>query len=68
MSHHLSSYRLPVACPSCGQQAEILDRFTMGSTDGPVDHLKTRCADGHWYTLPAERVAVYVAGPQALAA
>jgi hypothetical protein len=67
MSHRLSSY-LPVACPSCGQPAKVLDEFTMGSTDGPIDHLKTRCADGHWYTLPAERVALYMAGPEALAA
>jgi hypothetical protein len=49
----------PVACPSCHEPAEIVDRFTLGSTDGPARHLKIRCASGHWYTMPADRVRAY---------
>lgn len=36
-------------CPECGEPAEILYRTTLPSTDGPVAHVKTRCADGHWF-------------------
>jgi hypothetical protein len=30
--------------------AEILERFTLPSTDGPVEHLKTVCPRGHVLT------------------
>jgi hypothetical protein len=30
--------------------AEVLDRFTLQSTNGPVEHLKTLCARGHVLT------------------
>jgi hypothetical protein len=60
LSLHRSSHRFsPVACPSCHEPAEIVDRFSLGGTDGPYRHLKIRCAAGHWYTLPAERVRAY---------
>ena len=49
----------PVACPSCHEPAEILDRFSLETTDGPMRHLKIRCTGGHWYTLPADRVQAY---------
>jgi hypothetical protein len=41
-----------VACPdqACGAPAEVLDRWTWGSTDGPVEFMRTRCARGHVYT------------------
>ncbi len=42
---------MPTTCPSCLKRAEILDRFVLGSTDGPATHLKVRCADGHVYTV-----------------
>ena len=40
-------------CPECGRPAEIVDRFVMSSTDGPVEHIKTRCVTGPWFTVPA---------------
>ena len=40
-------------CPDCGLPAEVIDRSTLQSTDGPVDHVKTRCVVGHWFTTPA---------------
>jgi hypothetical protein len=68
-SLHHSTFRFaPVACPSCHEPAEIVDRFSMGSTDGPYRHLKVRCAAGHWYTLPADRVRSYGATRLDLAA
>jgi hypothetical protein len=45
-------------CPQCNQPAEITHRFTLASTDGPADHVKTMCAAGHWFTLPAADVEV----------
>jgi hypothetical protein len=47
-----------VPCPdaSCGALAEISDRITIGSTDGPVEHVRTLCLDGHHFFMPASRV------------
>lgn len=42
-----------VPCPECGLDAVVEWRTTIGSTDGPLEHLKIRCADKHWFFLPA---------------
>jgi hypothetical protein len=66
---HLSTAGFaPVACPTCHEPAEIVDRFSLGATDGPSRHLKIRCHGGHWYALPADRVQAYGAHPVDLAA
>jgi hypothetical protein len=41
-----------IACPdpACGAPARIVDRWTFLSTDGPVEHVKTGCERGHWFT------------------
>ena len=39
-------------CPDCGLPAEVIGRATMPSTDGPIEHVKTRCITGHWYMTP----------------
>jgi hypothetical protein len=46
----------PVPCPQCGAPTRITERFWLGSTAGPVEHLKTGCANNHWLTPPAEMV------------
>jgi hypothetical protein len=28
----------------------VYDRWTWPSTDGPVEHVKTGCEAGHWFT------------------
>ena len=45
-----------IACPdpTCRAPARIVDRWTFGSTDGPVEHVKTGCERGHWFTLTVE--------------
>jgi hypothetical protein len=45
-----------IACPdpTCGAPARIVDRWTFGSTDGPVEHVKTGCECGHWFTPTVE--------------
>jgi hypothetical protein len=41
-----------IACPdpACRAPASIVDRWTLGSTDGPVEHVKIGCEGGHWFT------------------
>ena len=38
-----------VACPEpgCGATAEVVDRYALSSTDGPVSMVRTRCLDRH---------------------
>ena len=45
-----------IACPdpTCRTQARIIDRWTFGSTSGPVEHVKTSCEGGHWFTPTVE--------------
>jgi hypothetical protein len=38
------------SCPRCGAPAQITERFWLVSTDGPVEHVKTGCERGHWFT------------------
>ena len=40
-------------CPDCGTVAEVLDRFVLESTDGPVEHVRTACLGRHSFLLPA---------------
>jgi hypothetical protein len=51
-----------VACPdlSCGVPAEVVDRFVLTSTDGPIEHLRTYCVQRHIFTVTTERVAAKV--------
>jgi hypothetical protein len=39
-------------CPECGLPAEVIDRVTLPSTDGPIEHVKTRCVTGEWFLMP----------------
>lgn len=41
-----------VVCPECGAPAEVVDRFALPSTDGPVEHVKVACLVRHWFLLP----------------
>jgi hypothetical protein len=36
--------------PGCGSPAEVVDRWTLESTDGPVAHVTTRCVCRHVFT------------------
>jgi hypothetical protein len=57
-----------VRCPEprCGAPAEVVDRWTWTSSHGPVEHVKTWCVNGHWFTPPLDALTaqpVPVAGP-----
>ena len=41
-------------CPLCGLPAEIVARFTLDGSPGPVEHVKIACLGGHWFTLPVD--------------
>jgi hypothetical protein len=47
-----------VTCPDpeCQAPAEILDRFRLRSTGGPVEHVRTYCVRRHVFALPSDRV------------
>jgi hypothetical protein len=37
--------------PTCDAPAEIVDRFTLGSTGGHVEHSRVLCLHRHWFLL-----------------
>ena len=39
-----------IPCPQCGAPAQTTERFRLASTAGPVEHVKTGCERGHWFT------------------
>jgi hypothetical protein len=41
--------------PHCQAPAEVLDRFDFASTDGPIEHISTRCMLGHVFTVATDR-------------
>ena len=43
-----------IPCPECGLPAEVQHRTILQSTDGPVEHVKTRCVTGHWFFMEAQ--------------
>ncbi len=45
-----------IGCPGCGAPAEIVDRFVLDSTDGPLEHLKVWCVTGRWFTVLTENL------------
>lgn len=38
-------------CRSCGALAEVVDRFVLESTSGPVEHMVVRCLNEHTLTV-----------------
>ena len=50
-----------VGCPDCGVPAEVVDRFELPSTDGPVEHVKVLCVNRHWFTVPAQSLPAVAA-------
>lgn len=46
-----------VGCPACTAPAEIVDRYVLESTDGPIEHATVVCASRHRFTVLVERMA-----------
>jgi len=53
-----------VGCPACGAPAEVVDRYVLGSTDGPIEHATVVCAVRHRFTVLVERLATHAAGSE----
>jgi len=42
----------------CGLPAEVEARYTIRSTDGPLESVKIRCPRGHWFNGPVESLDI----------
>jgi hypothetical protein len=42
----------------CGLPAEVRSRFTLDSTDGPLESAMSRCPAGHRFTGPLESLTL----------
>ena len=42
----------------CGLPAAVESRYTVRSSDGPVEGAKIRCPRGHWLNGPVESLAI----------
>jgi len=40
--------------PACSSPAQIFDRSAVQSTDGSIEHVRTRCLNRHYFLLPVE--------------
>jgi hypothetical protein len=49
----------------CGLPAEVQHRYTMDSTDGPLESARIRCPLGHWFNGPVESLRWEQPGPAA---
>ncbi len=49
-------------CPECDLPAEVIDRFSLFSTAGPLAFVKIACLGGHFFTPPVEDVTFLAPG------
>jgi hypothetical protein len=56
-----------IACldPTCRATARIAYRRCWGSSDGPVEHVKTQCERGHWFTPTVDSLELRLAAATA---
>lgn len=47
-------------CPEhlCQMPTEVIYRFSLASTAGPVEHVALRCVDQHQFVMPAENLRI----------
>ena len=43
-----------ISCPDCGVPAEVTERFSLQSTDGPVDHVAVSCVASHHFRMAVD--------------
>lgn len=47
-----------VECPyPCDKPADVIQRYVLESTDGPIEHIKTWCLRGHFFNGPVSMLA-----------
>lgn len=57
---------IPCPDPGCGAPAEIMARWTFGSTSGPLEHVQTRCERGHIFTPTVDSLTAPAVEPAIL--
>jgi hypothetical protein len=57
VQREVRSLLIAISCPDCSVPAEITERFSLPSTDGPVDHIALCCAAGHHFRMPTDRLS-----------
>ncbi len=50
----------------CGLPAEVECRYTVRSSDGPLESAKIRCPRGHWFNGPIESLTLIAAPSPAI--
>jgi len=45
-----------LSCPECGRFTTVIDHFVIGSTDGPVEHVRMSCPARHVYFGPMANI------------
>jgi hypothetical protein len=50
-------YMDPDGAVRCGLPAVVADRYTVTSTDGPLESARIRCPRGHYFNGPLESLA-----------
>lgn len=53
-----------ITCPGCGDPGEVVERFVMDSTDGPIEFARTGCLSRHWFTVAVADLRSAVAPPE----
>ena len=56
---------IPCPDPACPAPAEVNDRWAFESTDGPIEHVRTRCLGRHVFTVPVASLAPSRPGAEA---
>jgi hypothetical protein len=51
------AYMDDIGATRCGLPAVVADRYTMTSTDGPLESARIRCPRGHFFNGPLESLA-----------
>ena len=58
---------VPCPQPRCGASAQIVDCWVWPSTNGPVEHVKTWCVNGHGFTPPLDTLTIQPVLPEPVA-
>ena len=62
----MDTYAMFLDCPEyvdkecmvrCGLPAEVVRRYAVASTDGPLESAKICCPRGHWFNGPIESLS-----------
>lgn len=52
------AYLNPRGTVRCGLPAEVLYRYAVTSTDGPLECARIGCPNGHWFNGPVESLCL----------